>query len=266
MIPEPAAEGLRLGEIVGDEDPGRLAPERGLDGQQAQGFASHHVDRREGLVEQEHPERGGECPAEGHALALAAGQRRPARAGEGAEPEALQQLRDLTAAAGAGPVGHVLVTVRWGNSVVGWRTRATCLSRAAAAVSPLRLPGDEPARRSRTWPRLKRVSPAIDSRIVVFPAPEVPKMARRSPASESEPGLDGDRSALDGQVDLEQRRWRGAHGASIPATRARVAGAPEVGEDRQREGGHDEQEGEGERPGRPNSWKAMKIWFGSPRG
>ena len=45
----------------------------------------------------------------------------------------------------------------------------------------------------RTLPLLRRVRPAIDSRIVVLPAPEVPKI-----------GLDRDLSAFHLQVDFEQ--------------------------------------------------------------
>ena len=74
-------------------------------------------------------------------------------------------------------------------------------------------------------------------------------MARRSPASRLKPARTVTCSALDFEVDLEQGRRGGAHGASTPAMRARVRGAPQVGEYREGERGDDEQEGEGERAG-----------------
>ena len=182
---------------------------------------AHHVDRREGLVEQEHPERGGECPAEGHALALAAGQRRPAGAGEGAEPEALQQLRDLTAAAERESRRR-----RSGDGEVGEQRRRLAHEGHLPVAGgggglPPRPPGDEPA----LDPDLAAAEAGepgdrLEDRRLARPRGAEDGEALAGP--ESEPGLDGDRSALDGQVDLEQWRRRGAHGASIPATRARV--------------------------------------------
>ncbi len=101
----------------------------------------------------------------------------------------------------------------------------------------------------RTLPRLSRVSPAIDSRIVVLPAPEVPKIARRSPIYEVEARLDCDLPALDLEVHLEQRRRARCSWRLCPCDAGTCPRAPQVGEYREGERGDYEQQSEGQRAG-----------------